>query len=206
MKHAVRILTAFALCALCTVAVPKPAKADVIDFEGGFSSLFTYSGVAIVNGTTQPVGSGYYKMAAITPGTQVGYDPFAVSPSTFTWADTSSTFNLDSMLLAGAWGTQTLTLKAYNNGTELYSEDVAVAPDPTVFSPSWQNVDEFRVYTGSDFVHTVEGGDGKHWVMDNLVVETCNDVPSNVPEPGSMALLGLGVAGLVRRCRKAQRA
>jgi hypothetical protein len=199
-------MTLALICGLCTVAgLVTPVHADVVDFEAGFSPLFTYTGVSILDGSVQVAGSGYQKMAAITPGTQVSFDPFAVSPSTFTWANPLTTFNLDSMLLAGAWGSQTLTLKGYKDGIELFSEGVFVTPDPTVFSPSWQDLDEFRIYTGGDHIDTVDGGAGLHWVMDNLVVETC-EVPAATPEPGSMALLGAGALGLIRRRKLAKRA
>jgi hypothetical protein len=179
------------------------ASATVVTFEAGLDPLFSYSSdVSVLNGATFPVpASGYGQVAAFTGSQIVAFNGFEASPSTFTWAGPGATFTLDSMVVAGAWGSQTLTVQGYNNGSLLYSTPLFVTPAPTLFSPNWSGLDQFQIYTGSDHVNFGLGFNGLQWVLDNVTVNETIPDGSPVPEPTGLFFLSIGALTLLRRLR-----
>jgi hypothetical protein len=141
---------------------------SVIGFESGFDSRFTFEGISVV-GSVQP-GSGYDNVRSFTNSNIVAFNPGATSPSTFTWVGNGETFDLVSFVIAGAWGTQTLTVQGLLNGAVAFSSPLFVSPTPVVFSPSWVGIDQLRIHIGNDFVDFRLGGSGRHWALDNLVI------------------------------------
>ncbi len=170
------------------------AHATVIGFEDGLDPAFTYSGVGPLSTLLTPP-SGYDNVAAFTGSTRVAFNRTATSPSSFFIAGSpATTFTLNSFVIAGAWGTQTLAIAGLNDGSLLFSSALGVSLTPTVFAPGWAGIDELRISIGSDFVHDpIVVGSGQHWALDNL---TINEPTSSVPEPASLVLLGSGLAGL----------
>jgi len=185
----------------CATLAAGVAQASVITFEGGLDPTFTYSGVDVA---TVPVAttSGYNNVAAATASTHVAFDPNAISPSDFFIAGpAATTFTLNSFVIGGAWGSQTLTIQGFNNGAMLFSSALAVSLTPVVFAPGWAGIDQLRIITGTDFVLSplvVGLGNGQHWALDNL---TINEAVVRVPEPATLALLALGLLGFALRTR-----
>ncbi|MEC5384703.1 PEP-CTERM sorting domain-containing protein [Uliginosibacterium sp. H3] len=164
------------------------------------SSLFTYNGVTQLN-TPIATGSGYDNLAAATGSTGMAFNPNGVSPSDFFLVGNSaSTFTLNSFLIAGAWGTQTLTIRGLNNGVQLFSQALAVSLSPVLFTANWSGIDQFEILTGNDFVQNQTlTGSGQHWALDNL---TINEAAASVPEPSTLAIVALGLVGLGLARRK----
>jgi len=64
----------------------------------------------------------------------------------------------------------------------------------SVFGSDWQNLASVTLLGTSNIQ-----GNGNYWALDNVVVDT---TATAVPEPGTLTLLGLGSAYLVRRRRR----
>jgi hypothetical protein len=190
----------FAFAALVFAVLPSLSQATVIDFNNGLDPFFTYSSV-ILTPTIFP-NSGYGHMAVYTGGGLGVLNPSAAPLATFTKAGPGS-FDLDSFLIDGAWGTQTLTFQGWSNGSMLYTASAFITPDPLLVILRWNGIDQFKIAIGDDYVtDTSLNGSGRHWVLDNMVV---NDRAANVPEPGSLALFGLGLIAAGASLRRAGR-
>jgi len=85
----------------------------------------------------------------------------------------------------------TLSLDAFSttpfgpNGFQTFS---------SVFGSDWQNLASVTLLGTSNIQ-----GNGNYWALDNVVVDT---TATAVPEPGTLTMLGLGSAYLVRRRRR----
>lgn len=189
------------------MAVSGVAQGAVATFEGGADPAFTYSGV---NFTPTPIaaGSGYDNVAAATGSTWVAFNPGATSPSSFFIGGPSTAmFFLNSFVIAGAWGSQTLLVEGLNDGSVLFSASHFVTTAASVFSAGWGGIDELRISIGSDHIPDGSlGGSGQHWALDNLCYNerTCPSISAPVPEPETYAMLaaGLGLLGFAARRRK----
>lgn len=186
-KFASAVAVAAALC------LPSFASATVIDFNGGLDPFFTYNSISTI-GLVQ-ANSGYDNMFSLNGGGQSAFNPFAASFASFTKAS-AGTFTLNSLLVDGAWGSQTLTFVGLASGSTLYSTTFGVNTNPALLQLNWSGINELRVLTGNDFVHNNNlSGNGQHWVIDNITV-------NQVPEPAPLALLGLGMVGLLASRKK----
>lgn len=184
-KFASAVAVAAALC------LPSFASATVIDFNGGLDPFFNYNSVSTI-GLVQP-NSGYDNMYTLNGGGLAAFNPYEASFASFTKAS-AGTFTLNSLMVDGAWGTQTLTFVGLAGGATLFSTTFGVGTNPALLSLNWAGINELRVFTGNDHVHNNSlSGSGKHWVIDNITV----DQAAQVPEPGPLALIGLGIAGLL---------
>lgn len=96
-------------------------------------------------------------------------------------------FSLNSVDMVSNGGAGTARFSAYLNGGLLGFTDVGSGAGTFNFGVLFDNIDEFRV----SFVNS-------HFTFDNLNFAAAADVP----EPSSLALLGLGAAVLLRRRRK----
>ena len=114
-------------------------------------------------------------------------------------------FNLDSFWLAGAWGSQTLTITGYVNGIEVNSAliRVSIAAQEYFFS-GFEGIDTFVIATGNDYMmdSSVTGYENiLQWALGSVTITV-------VPEPEAylMLLAGLGVVGAVSRRRRTKTA
>lgn len=196
-------LRRLAIAGSVALAMSGVAQATVYSFEGGADPAFTYSGVDFLNGGSYtPAASGYHQVSLFTASDWVAFNPYEASPASFMLAGApTATFTLNSFVIAGAWGSQTLTVEGYNDGVLVHSSALGVTPAAATFSPGWTGIDELRITTGSDFANSVIGGDGKHWALDNL---TINESAAPIPEPETYAMMlaGLGLLGVVARRRR----
>ena len=184
------------------LTMPSLAQATVISFENGADPTFTYSGVDFLDGTTLPVNSGYFNVAQATGTNMVAFNPNEASPSSFLLAGApTSTFTLNSFVIAGAWGSQTLSVQGFNDGGLLYSSAVSVTNLAQTFSPGWAGIDELRISVGPSYVNFGLGGSGQHWALDNLTIDQ-SAAPVPEPETYAMMLAGLGLLGAAARRRK----
>ena len=196
-----------ALAIAATSFIGASAHASVIGFEAGLDSFFTYSGDVQVGSSTGS-NSGYANTLLATASGRYVFNAYAASPSTFSLAGAANTtFLLNSLVVAGAWGAQTLTFKGLNNGIELFSTLAAVSTTAQTLSLNWVGIDALQVYTApATFVRAGNvGGSGSHWAIDNIVVNQPVLRLSNlqaVPEPASLALTGLALALLAATSRR----
>ena len=172
------------------------ASADVITFEDAGTPIANgYYGfnwkndvkIGAFHGTDST--SGYY---LLDPDGKVAYNWYGNDPSTISWTGTD-TFDFNSADWRSAWDTsQTLTLKGYNNGVELYSASTTIYryQETTHWALNWTGLDTLKIWTS-----------GSQYAMDNF---TFNE-SAPVPEPATMLLFGTGLAGLVGMRRKKSR-
>lgn len=182
--------------------VAQAAPQTVVDFDEWGSTFFSTSSrqVNYVDGTLSEYNnSGYRSVAdAISPNQWV-----ATNFREYTTVSFSSTsgelFDLNSVWLAGAWGSQTVTITGYANGAEIYSTTVDITSTAQEYSfTSFLGLDKFTITKGSNFVQdSWATGNGATWVLGGANVTV-------VPEPEAYAMLlaGLGLVGAIARRRQ----
>ena len=192
------------------------AAPQIITFDETGSSFFSsifpevdyvnaYTGAAVFgDGCTTPfcgdviATSGYQRVAEAISSVWIAYNHSGYSPSGFVSAS-GELFDLDSFWLAGAWGSQTLTITGYANGVvvDTTTIGVSVAAQEYFFS-GFQGIDTFTIAIGNDFVRDPSVlGYGQMWGLGSVTITA-------VPEPETYAMLlaGLGIVGAVARRRR----
>ena len=205
IRHASAALAA--LAAAVASLIGPTAHASVIGFEAGLDSFFTYSD-DVTLGSSTTTNSGYASALLATASSRYVFNAYAASPSTFSLAGAADdTFLLNSLVVAGAWGKQTLTFKGFNNGQQLFSVLADVSTTAQTLNLNWLGIDVLQVYTGpATFVRSDSViGSGTHWAIDNMVVDQPVMVFGSlqaVPEPASLALSGLALALVAATSRR----
>jgi len=144
--------------------------------------------------------TGYWSVAEATSNSWVAYSPRAYSPSSFS-SSSGELFNLDSFWLAGAWGSQTLTITGYANGSVINTTTIGVdIVAQEYFFSGFLGIDTFTIAIGNDYVPNAAlapRGLGQHWTIGSVTV-------SAVPEPETYAMMlaGLAMIGAVARRRR----
>lgn len=174
------------------------SHAAVIDFESGFDPAFTYlGGIAIgdLTGVTEP--SGYVNVSAFTSSAHLAANAFESSPTDYLWNE-AGTFDLNSFVFAGAWGTQTFTFQGFLDGVMTENTSFFATLDASLVTLDWMGIDQFRILTGDDFIQDPSLlGSGQHYAIDNITYSV-----SEVPVPAAAWLMGSGLLGLLGFGRK----
>jgi len=194
-------LARFALPVLlfAVTGATQAAQRD-ISFNPGANDFFEFTGsyVYYVDSNVSPFDTGGYKSVADSTSNQwVLTNSYESSPTIFT--SVGGMFDLDALWLAGAWGSQTLTITGYVNGVELYTTtvDVTTTAEQYTFT-NFQGIDKFSISTGSNYVKDpLLSNSGKQWALGNVTITA-------VPEPEAYAMLlaGLAFVGAVARRRR----
>ncbi|KAI5916021.1 MAG: PEP-CTERM sorting domain-containing protein [Proteobacteria bacterium] len=148
-------------------------------------------------------GSGYSTGRVSTPNVAFNGNG---APASVRTSD-GSNFLFNGGYFSAAWHTGLeVTLEGLIDGAVTKSTKIVVGipsiGNASRFDFDW-TIDELRITsTGGVQASTDLAGDGTHFVLDNF---TFNEQRTSVPEPGALALLGIGLAGLglTRRRRAA---
>lgn len=191
-RSRVYVTIAAACAALCASAAPGPASAATIVFEigsGNAQSLpyeeggFTFTDVNAESAVFGPDGPTMY-------GNSTGWLGFAESNTITLTPTVGGTFDLTSVLVGpsdiGA-GTADVTLEGFLFGGGSLMTTLNGLTTATTASPGWTNL------TSVEFTATDDIG------IDDIVL---NVAP--VPEPGTLALCGIGLAGLAYGRRRSR--
>jgi len=179
------------------------ANAAVISMGSSLHPAFTYSSVNTLHGATYSSGSGYESVANATSTDFVAYNPYEASPSTFTWAS-AGTFDLNDFIIAGAWGSQTLSITGYNGNSLVGSAYHAVTTAASTFTANWSALTHFIIETGTDYVYQSNlSGSGQHWALNDIRI---NESVGAVPIPAAVFLFAPALLGFLGFRRKAKAA
>jgi hypothetical protein len=187
---------ALPVLAFAFTSVAQANTPIVVEFEPGSDFFATSPWEMYRVDSTSPrfANSGFTSLGSQWVATNYREHPLV----TFS-ASSGTPFDLNSLLLAGAWGSQTLTIVGYTNGVATYTTTVEISTTAKQFDfTGFMGIDKFTVATGNDFVRDPSASrNGLNWAMGSVNVTV-------VPEPQTYAMLlaGLGIVGAIARRRQ----
>ncbi|MDR2881926.1 MAG: PEP-CTERM sorting domain-containing protein [Azoarcus sp.] len=175
------------------------AQQRVIDFGQWGSSFFTTDPVEVYYVDTSAGGAfgsgGFASVASLTGNDWIATNWFENPEASFTG---SEAFDLGSVWLAGAWGSQTLTFTGYAGDGSVFTTTVYVTTTAQEYAIDFKGIDKFTISTGTDYVQDPTlPYVGLNWAMGSMNITV---VPE--PETYAMMLAGLALMGVVARRRQ----
>jgi hypothetical protein len=195
-------LSQFALPALlCAFVGVAQAAPQTITFTGDGSSFFTANAwdVSYIDSSDPANAYGGFKSVADATSSQwIATSRFDASPALFS-STTGMLFDLNGLWLAGAWGSQTLTITGFDaSGNGIYTTQIGVTTTAQLYSFDWAGIASFDIATGADFVKDpMSPQSGLNWALGSVTV-----TPVPEPEAYAMMLAGLGIVGAIARRRR----
>ncbi len=175
------LLAAFSTFAFALSYLPSTANATVITFDnlsGNGTLASNYAGLTWGSGWM------YYD------SNQSPYNAFSGKERIYNYNSGKSFKFANDVVFTGAYfaGYNSISFDLFNDGQLVdTTSSINLSAAPTFLSTNYTGaVDEVRV-----------NGTGGYFVMDNVTF-----APANIPEPASLALLGMGLAGLVASRRR----
>ena len=198
-----------AIVAMATAA-PLPSFATTLTFDDIVSSQpFTtipngYGGLewnnfnALLATNVAYEDSGYRR--GLVSGNRVAFNGSGNPASGFA-VSAAETFDFNSAYLTAVWNKDlNVDVLGYRHGNLLYSRSVVISDRaPTLFQFDYLDIDELK-FVSYGGTNAGTGGFGTHFAMDDFTY----DEAAQVPEPATLGLLGLGLAGAIVARRKRQ--
>ncbi|KGK40957.1 hypothetical protein LH51_18590 [Nitrincola sp. A-D6] len=159
------------LIAVLLLCASQLTQAATIHFNAGGSSQLTLSPSFYMDNTEASglTNSGYASVSSATGGPYIAYNGNAAPLTTFDW-NSPGTFDLNSFVIAGAWGSQTLTISGYSGAVLTNTAQLFVDTAASVFQANWLGLTSFSIATGNDFLRASNViGNGQHWHSTPLV-------------------------------------
>lgn len=187
---------------LAFTSAAQAAPQETVTFGQWGSPFFKGSvwEVVYVDTGVSPYNVGGYKSVAGETGSKwLATNYYEASPATF--ESTQGLFSLDSLWIAGAWGSQTLTITGYFEGVATSSTTINITTTAAEFNFSgFQNIDSFAISANaSTYVqdNLLLPNKGLNWALGSVTV-----TPVPEPEAYAMLLAGLAFVGAVARRRR----
>lgn len=207
IKQGHDVMKKILITTLFALAFAAPVNAATISAtSSGFTEFgITSSQVRYFDATPSYYdGSGYGSVADASSTNYVAYNRYGSSPSSFTWTGSGSIFDLGGFTIAGAWGSQTLTIQGFNGATLIGSATHFVTTAADLFIANWEGLTSFVIFIGNDFIQdSTLPGEGQHWALNDIVVNEFLSV-SEVPIPAAAFLFAPALLGFITYRRKLQ--
>ena len=194
---------AFPVLLFAFVGAAQAAPQDVTFTQNGSDFFRTDSWEVHYADASKYANSGYESIANALSANWIATNRFDASPAFFYTSSaldfSGPLFDLNSLWLAGAWGSQTLTLAGFDSsGTQVYTTQLAVTTAAREYHLNWGEISAFSITTGTDFVKDpLVSYSGLNWALGSANVTA---VPE--PEAYAMILAGLGLVGAIARRRR----
>lgn len=190
-------------CAIAAPATVLNFDTDTTGYSGSIDWIvpgyggFTWTNFGLIDGDDVHVNSGYFN--GTVSGEYVAFNSFG-TPAGMSVAN-PNLFDFNGAYITAAWNTGlTVQVDGYLNSVLVGTQTIIVdTTGPTWWNVGLNGIDEliFSSYGGTN---AGLGNPGEQFAMDNFTY----DFHQPIPEPASLTLLGLGLAGLVARTRRSR--